>query len=153
MVRGVVWNCIRKMMLWKCCTQYASKFGKLSWGHRPGKCQFSFQSQWRAMPKNAPTTTLYSSHMLVSNAQNSSSQGSAVYEPWTPRCSSWFYTRQRNQRPNCKHPLDHQKSKRVPEKISISALLTVPNIWLCESSQIVENSERDGTTRPPDLSL
>ena len=25
-----------KMMLWKCCTQYASKFGKLSSGHRTG---------------------------------------------------------------------------------------------------------------------
>ena len=34
-----------KMMLWKCCTQYASKFGKLSSGHRTGKGQFSFQSQ------------------------------------------------------------------------------------------------------------
>ena len=28
----------------------------------------------------------------------------------------WFYKRQRNQRSNCQHPLDHQKSKRVPEK-------------------------------------
>ena len=28
----------------KCCTQYVSKFGKLSSGHRTGKCQFSFQS-------------------------------------------------------------------------------------------------------------
>ena len=26
----------------KCCTQYASKFGKLSSGHRTGKGQFSF---------------------------------------------------------------------------------------------------------------
>ena len=26
----------------KCCTQYASKFGKLSSGHRTGKDQFSF---------------------------------------------------------------------------------------------------------------
>ena len=26
----------QKMMLWKCCTQYASKFGKLSRGHRTG---------------------------------------------------------------------------------------------------------------------
>ena len=34
-----------KMMLWKCCTQYASTFGKLSSGHRTGKGQFSFQSQ------------------------------------------------------------------------------------------------------------
>ena len=30
-----------KMMLWKCCTQYASKIGKLSSGHRTGKSQFS----------------------------------------------------------------------------------------------------------------
>ena len=31
-------------------------------------------------------------------------------------CSSWFYKRQRNQRSNCQHLLDHGKSKRVPEK-------------------------------------
>ena len=47
------------------CTQYASKFGKLSSGHRTGKGQFSFQSQRKAMPKNAQTTAqLHSSHML-----------------------------------------------------------------------------------------
>ena len=40
-------------MLWKCCTQYASKFGKLSSGHRTGKGQFLFQSHRKAMPKNA----------------------------------------------------------------------------------------------------
>ena len=33
-----------KMILWKCCTQHASKFGKFSSGHRTGKGQFSFQS-------------------------------------------------------------------------------------------------------------
>ena len=50
-----------KMMLWKCCTQYASEFGKLSSGHRTGKAQFSFQSERKAMPKNAQTTAqLYS---------------------------------------------------------------------------------------------
>ena len=32
-------------MLWKCCTQYAHKFGKLSSGHRTGKGQFSFQKR------------------------------------------------------------------------------------------------------------
>ena len=47
-------------------TQYTSKFGKLSSGHRIGKGQFSFQSQRKAMPENAQTTTqLYSSHMLA----------------------------------------------------------------------------------------
>ena len=55
-----------KMMLWKCWTQYASKFGKLSSGHRTGKGQFSFQSQRKAMPKNAQTTTqLHSFHILA----------------------------------------------------------------------------------------
>ena len=28
------------MMLWKCCTQYASKFGELSSGHRTGTGEF-----------------------------------------------------------------------------------------------------------------
>ena len=46
-----------KMMLWKSCTQYASKFEKLSSGHRTGKGQFSFQSQRKAMLKNAQTIT------------------------------------------------------------------------------------------------
>ena len=42
------------------------KFGKLSSGHRTGKGQFSFQSQRKAMPKNAQTTAqLHSSHTLV----------------------------------------------------------------------------------------
>ena len=50
----------------KCCTQYASKFEKLSSAHRTGKGQFSFQSQRKAMPKNAQTTApQHSSHMLV----------------------------------------------------------------------------------------
>ena len=55
-----------EMILWKCCTQYADKFGKLSSGHRTSKGQFSFQSLRKAMPKNAQTTTqLHSSHTLV----------------------------------------------------------------------------------------
>ena len=55
-----------KMMLWNCCTQYASKFGKLSSGHRTGKGQFSSQSQRKAMPKNAQTTPqMHWSYMLI----------------------------------------------------------------------------------------
>ena len=51
-----------------------------------------------------------------SNAQNSPSWSSTVRELRTSRCSSWTEERQRNQRPNCQHLLDHQKSKRVTEK-------------------------------------
>ena len=47
-------------------TQYASKFGKLSSGHRTGKSQFSFQSQRRTITKDIQTTAqLHSSHTLV----------------------------------------------------------------------------------------
>ena len=63
-------------MLWKCCTQYASKFGKLSSGHRTGNGQFSFQSQRKAMPKNAQTITqLPSSYMLAKKYSKFSKSG------------------------------------------------------------------------------
>ena len=39
------------------------------------------------------------------------------------------------------------------QKTSISPLLTMPKPWLCGSQWTVENSERDGNTRPPDLPL
>ena len=57
---------IQKMILLKCFTLYASKFEKLSSGHRTGKGQFSFQSQGKAMPKNVqPIAHLPSSHTLA----------------------------------------------------------------------------------------
>ena len=53
-------------MLWKFCTRYTSKFEKLSSGLTTGKCQSSFQSQRKAMTKNAQTTAqLHSSHTLA----------------------------------------------------------------------------------------
>ena len=56
-----------KMMLWKCCTQYASKFGKLSGGHRTAKGQFSFQT---FIPKkgNAKECSNYCTIALISHA-------------------------------------------------------------------------------------
>ena len=60
----------------ECCTQYASKFGKLSSDHRTGKGQFSFQPQRRVMPKNVQTTTqLHSFHMLARSCSKSSKLG------------------------------------------------------------------------------
>ena len=50
----------------KVCTQYVSKFGKLSSSCRTGKGQFSFQSQRRALPNNVQTIIrLCSFHVLV----------------------------------------------------------------------------------------
>ena len=56
----------RKSLLMK-VKKDSEKVGlKLNSGYRTGKCQFSFQPQWKAMPKNAQTTAqLHSSHTLV----------------------------------------------------------------------------------------
>ena len=51
----------------RCCTQYASKFGKLSSGHRTGQGQFSYQSQRKAMPKECSN---YHTIALISHATN-----------------------------------------------------------------------------------
>ena len=50
-----------------------------------------------------------------------------------PDVQSRFRKKHRNQRSNCQHPLDHQKSRRVPEKTSISASLIMPKpltVWI-----------------------
>ena len=113
------------MMLLKCCTKYASKFGKLSSGHGTGKGQFLFQSQRRTMPKNVQTTAqLHSSHMLAKQCSKSSKPG------FTNTCAMNFQMfkldLEKAEEPNIKLSidgsfaindlLDHWKSKRIPEK-------------------------------------
>ena len=44
-----------------------------------------------------------------------------------------------------------EKARESSRKTSISALLTTPKPLTCGSQQTVENSERDGNTRPPHL--
>ena len=56
-----------------------------------------------------------------------------------------------NQISNCQHPLDHRKSKRIPEKHLVLLYSLCHSLSLCGSQQTVENSSRNGTTRPPDL--
>ena len=73
-----------KVMLWKCYTQYASKFGKLSNGHRTGKGQLSFQSQRKAMPKNVQTTAQL--HSCQFSSVKSCSRVWVFVTPWTAAC-------------------------------------------------------------------
>ena len=53
-----------KMMLWKCCTQYASKFGKLSSGHRTWKDSFLSNTK----KDNAKECSNYHTIALISHA-------------------------------------------------------------------------------------
>ena len=139
-------------MLWKCCTQYASKFGKLSSGHRTGKGQFSFQSQSKAMPKNAQTTTqLHSSHTLVKWCLKFSKPGFS--NMWTVNFLMFKLVLGKAEEPEIKLPTSVRSSKKQEssEKHLLLLYWLCQSLWLCGSQQTVKNSERDGNTRPPDL--
>ena len=141
-------------MLWKCSTPSARKFWKLSSGHRIGKGQFSFQSQRKAMPKNAQTTAqLHSSNTLVKWCSKFSRPGFS--NMWTVNFQMFKLDLEKTEEPEVKLPtsVGSSKSKRVPEKHLFLLYWLCQSFWLCGSQQTVENSSRDGNTRSSDLPL
>ena len=103
-----------KMMLWKCCTQYASKFGKFSSGHGTGKGQFSFQFQRKAMPKNAQTTAqLHSSHTLVKKCSKFSKPGFS--NMWTVNFQMFKLVLKKEEEPETKLLTSVGSSKKARE--------------------------------------
>ena len=142
-----------KMMLWKCCTQYASKFGKLSSVHRTGKGQFSFQSQRKAMPKSVQTTAqLHSSHKLANSCSKFSKPG--FNNTWTVNFQIFKLDLEKAEKPEIKLLTSTGSSKKQESSRKKHLFLLYwlcQRLWLCGSQQTVENSSRDGNTRPPDL--
>ena len=129
------------MMLWKCCTQYASKFGKLSSGHRTGKGQFSFQSQRKAMPKYAQTTAqLHSSHTLAKKCSKFSKTG--FNSTWTVNFQMFKLDLEKAEEPEIKLPtsIGSSKKQESSRKTSTSALLTMPKsltVWVTTNWKIL----------------
>ena len=114
----------RKLGIWK--------FGKLSSGHRTEKGQFSFQSQRKAMPKNAQTNTqLHSSTCWWC---------SKFFKPgfsntWTVNFQIVKLVLEKAEKPEIKLPAFTGSSKKqdMSRKTSISALLTMPKpltVWI-----------------------
>ena len=138
-------------MLWKCCTQYISKFGKLSSGHRTGKGQFSFQSQTKAMPKNVPTTTqLHSSHTLAKQCSKFSKP--SFNSTWTVNFQRFKLDLEKAEEPEIKLPTSVGSLKKQESSRKYLLLYWLhQSLWLCVSQQTVDYSSRDGNTRPPDL--
>ena len=100
-------------------------------GHRTGKGQFSFQSQRRAMPKKVRTRVqLPSFHMLAKLWSKSFKLG--FCSMWTKNFQmyNWASKRQRNQRPNRQHSLDHGESKGVTEKHLLLLHWLRESLWL-----------------------
>ena len=131
-----------KMMLWKCCTQYAIEFGKLNSGHRTGKGKFSFQSQIKAMPKNAQTTTqLPSSHMLVKYSSKFFKPGFS--NMWTVKFRMLKLVLEKAEKPEIKLPTSVGSSRKQENcrKTSIAALLTMPKpltVWTTINWKILQ---------------
>ena len=121
-------------MRWKCCTQYASKIGRLSSGHRTGKGKFSFQYQRKAMPKNALTNTqLYSSHTLAKSCPKFSKPG--FNSTWTMNFQMFRLDLEKTEEPEIKLPTSTGSSKMQESfrNISTSASLTSLNpfiVWI-----------------------
>ena len=86
--------------------------------------------------------------MLV-NPQNSPSQASTVHKL---NFQMFKLVLEKAEEPEIKLPTSAGSSKKQlsSRKAPTSALLTMPKS-LCGSQQTVENSSRDGNTRPPDL--
>ena len=145
-------------MLWKCSTQYVSKFGKLSSGHRTGKCQFSFQSHRKAMPKNAQTTAqLHSSHTLVKCCSKLSKP--VFRNMWTVNCQMFKLDLEKSEEQEIKLSISVGLLKKQESfrKTSTSALLSMSNLWLCGSQQteniLKEMGISDHLTCLPNLHL
>ena len=139
------------MMLWKYCIQYASKSGKLSSGHRTGKVQCPFQSQRKAMPKNAQTTEqLCSFHMLVKLWSKSFKLG--FNGMWTENFQMYKLGLEgRGTRDQIANICWIIEKAREFQKTSTSASLTKlkpSTVWIIRNWKIL----RDGNTRPPYLS-
>ena len=71
------------------------------------------------------------------NAQNPSSQASIVRELRTSRCSRQIQKRQRNQRSNCQHQLDHKKAREFQKNIYF-CFINFVKTFDCGSQQTVE---------------
>ena len=122
------------MMLLKGCTQYASKSGILSSGHRTGKGPFSLQSQRRAMPQNVQTTRkLHASPMLVRLCSKSCMLGFSITS--TENFQMFKLDLEKAEEPEIKLPTlaGSWKKQDSSRKTSISALLTMPKpltVWI-----------------------
>ena len=121
------------MLLWKCCTQYASIFGKLSSGHRTGKGQFSFQSQRMAMPKTQCSN--YCTIALISHASKVMLQILLARLQLYVNFQIFKLDLEKSEEPEIKLPTSAGSSKKqeISRKTSISALLTMPKpltVWI-----------------------
>ena len=138
------------MMLWKSCTQYVSKFGKLSSGHRTGKGQFSFYSQCQRMLK---LPQLHSSHTLVKWCSKFSKPGFS--NTWIVNFQMFKLVLEKAEEPEIKLPISTGPSKKQESsrKDIYFCFIDYAKAFDCVDHSKLWKILRDGNTRPPDLPL
>ena len=145
-----------KMMLWKCCTQCASTFEKLSRGHRTGKGQFHsspIERQYQRMYcKNYCTIALIShtSKVMLKILQARLQQH---MNRELPDVQAGFRKSRGTRDPIANIYWIIEKAREFQKNIYFCFIDYAKAFDCVDHKKTVENSERDGNTRPPDLPL
>ena len=136
-------------MLWKCCIQYASKFGNLSSGHRTGRRSVSIP-----IPKkgNAKECSNYCAIALVSHSSKVMLKILQARLPQyvnheLPDVQAGF-RKDRGTRDQIASIRWFIEKVTEFQKNIYFCFIDCATVW---SQQTVENSERNGNTRPPYL--
>ena len=137
-------------MLLKGCTQYVSKFGKLSSGHRTEKGQFSFQSQRKATRQNVQITMrcLPTFLMLLRLCLKILQARLQQYMNWKiPDVKTGFRKgrESRDQIANIHYIIE--KAREFQKKMSISASLTTQKtltVWITTNWKILKEYHLTG---------
>ena len=105
-----------KMMLWKCCTQYASKFGNSAVATRLEKVSFYSnrkETQGQRTLKLCKIALISHTSKVILKILQARFQQYMNHE--IPDVQAGFRKGKRNQISNCQHPLNNWKRKRIPE--------------------------------------
>ena len=139
------------MVLWKCCTQYASKFGKLSSAHRTGKSVFI------PIPKkgNATECSNYHTIALISHASKVMLKVlQARLQPYMnrelPDVQAGFRKGRETRDQVANICWIIEKARELLKNIYF-CFIDYNKAFDCVDHNKLENSERDGNTRPPNL--
>ena len=141
------------MILRKSCTQYVSKFGKLSSGQRTGKGQFSFQSK----KGNAKECSNYRTTALILHASK------VMLKILQARLQQYLnrelpdvqagFRKGRGTRDQIANILWIIKKAREFQKNTYFCFIDYAKAFDCVDHNKLENSSRDGNTRTPELPL
>ena len=136
-------------MLWKCFTQHAIKFEKLSSGHRTGKISLHSNPKERQC-SNYRTIALIShaSKVILKILQDRLLQ---YMNRELPDVHAGFRKGRGTRDQIANIHWIFEKAKEFQEWHLFLLYWRRQSLWLCGSQQTVENSSRDGNTRPPDL--